>query len=640
MSTGLPTQSTRIAALALVGLLLGPCLEVNKAQAQLYRFGKNKVQYTQFAWQKMETPHFDIYFYPEEEELAGFAAEMAEASYYDLEKKFAHTVQRRIPLILYSSHIYFEQTNIIPNFLSEGVAGFTEWLKGRVALPLSGSLPDFRRVLHHELVHVFMFDRIRTVLRRHKISTFRAAPLWFSEGIAEYWSSTWDSYADMIIRDALFSGRLVPIARMEAIYGTFQMYKEGQSICAFMAQTYGDDVFELLFDNWWRGEDFAEVFQITTGEPLSKLDERWQYHIQKDYLPDIERGDLPSQLGKPLTGDGFNLKPALVPGKGDSAQVVFFRNDQGYTYVARTSLEGGVPAVVVEGERDPAIESLHPLGSKLAVDPTGYKLAASAKSKGRDRLFVWELDSGRQLHQLFFDQVVAIASPSWSPDGRSIVFSGAEKGGTTDLYIVEVESGDLRRLTDDIYHDLDPDWSPDGRQVVFASDRWSGGQVGRRNLFLYSLAADSLRVLTPGDHNDFQPAWSPDGRQVVFTSDRDTMYNLYAVEVPQAGAIDSLEIRRLSRALTGAFDPEWLPDQRGVVFTGFEGGGFQLYRLDLDEGAIDSAQVALVDSATWSLAGADGIKAFARRDYKKKFTFDVAQSQISQDPEFGTSGGF
>ena len=98
-----------------------------------------------------------------------------------------HTVQRRIPLIVYSSHVYFEQTNIIPGFLPEGVAGFTESLKGRVALPLSGSLPEFERVLVHELVHVFMFDRIRTVLKARGAARYRRGPLWFSEGLAEYW---------------------------------------------------------------------------------------------------------------------------------------------------------------------------------------------------------------------------------------------------------------------------------------------------------------------------------------------------------------------------------------------------------------------------------------------------------------------
>ncbi|MEE2628017.1 MAG: hypothetical protein VX670_05995, partial [Candidatus Latescibacterota bacterium] len=303
-------------------------------QAQFGGFGKNKVNFAEFSWQKMETPHFDVFFFEEERELASYAAHMAEGQYLDLEQKFAHTVQRRIPLIVYSSHIYFEQTNIIPNLLPEGVAGFTEYLKGRVALPLSGSLPDFERVLHHELVHVFTFDRIARVLERHGIHDFRPAPLWFTEGLAEYWSSEWSTFGDMILRDALFSRRLASIAQMHFIYGTFQMYKEGESICHFMAARYGEDVFEQLFQNWWRAEAFEDVFLLTTGETLAAFDEAWLYSLRKRYLPDIAGSDLPSQMAHVRTGEGFNIKPTIVPGKNDSLMFVYFTNSQGYTQIA------------------------------------------------------------------------------------------------------------------------------------------------------------------------------------------------------------------------------------------------------------------------------------------------------------------
>ena len=158
----------------------------------------------------MRTEHFNIYFYPEEVEVAEIGALMAEESYIFLERKFSHTVQRRIPLIFYSSPIHFQMTNTIPGLLPEGVAGFTEFIKGRVVLPHNGSFAYFRRVIRHELVHVFTMDKIRTVLKNHRASTFHGPPLWFSEGLAEHWSGDVDSQADMIIKDAVFSENLVP----------------------------------------------------------------------------------------------------------------------------------------------------------------------------------------------------------------------------------------------------------------------------------------------------------------------------------------------------------------------------------------------------------------------------------------------
>ena len=635
--------------LVLAGLVAALLLTApGRAVAQLYRFGKNKVQYDEFSWRKMATPHFDVYFYPEEEELAAYASRMAEEGYYDLSRKLGHSVERRIPLIVYSSHVYFEQTNVIPGLLPEGVAGFTEFMRGRVALPLSGSYPEFERVLHHELVHVFMFDRVRRVLRGRGITEFRAGPLWFSEGLAEYWSGEWNQYGDMIIRDALFAERLVPISQMHRIYGTFQMYKEGQSICIFMARRYGEDVFQRLLDNWWRAEEFAEVFRLTTGEALEELDEEWLYNLRKRYLPDIGQADVPSQSATALTESGFNLKPALAPGApvcGDSAAVYFYSNRRGYTHIARTCVGGGEAEVVVEGERSPTYESLHPLTTSLEVSPDGCWLAFSAKSQGRDRLFIWDLSQGCEHRRYRFEEVVSIASPTWSPDGERIAFSGAGPGGAVDLYVAEVSSGRVRALTHDLYDDRDPDWHPGGRYLVFSSDRWSGGRDGRYNLFVHDLESGRTRPLTRGTHSDLQPAWSPDGDWVAFASDRDCMYDLYAVPFGGNGAGGA---RRLTRMLTGAFDPAWTPDGRALLFTGYEAGGFQVYRLDLPGQALadttgvlagGGAAVGLASDGGWELEPLGGEVPVVRSEYHKQFSLDVAQSQISQDPVFGTSGG-
>ena len=655
--------------LLLAGILL---LGHGESAGQLYRFGKNKVQFAEFEWQKMETPNFEVYFFAEEEELAGYAAQMAEKAYSDLERKFGYPVKRRVPIVVYSSHVYFQQTNIIPNLLPEGVAGFTEFLKGRVALPLSGSLPHFERVLHHELVHVFTFDRLLRVLEHHDAAKEAPMPLWFSEGLAEYWSGEMDSYGEMIIRDALFSRRLVSIAQMHHIYGTFQMYKEGQSICAYMAASYGEDVFELMFENWWRADTFAEIFQITTGATLAELDRDWQYSIRKRYLPDISAADPPSQFAEALTQVGFNIKPVLRPvdsTTSDSTEtdggvdVLFFRNNKGYTRIARKAVTPGTGAgkveIVVEGERSPKFESLHPLDTKMAVSTDGRWLAFSAQHIGRDHLFIWDLEQGKERRQLTFEEVVAINSPSWSPDGQSLVFSGAGKGGMTDLYSVVVATGELRPLTADIYHDRDPDWSPDGASIAFASDRWVGGRSGRYNLFVYDLETAKVRPLTRGDHNDLQPDWSADGRRLAFTSDRDAMYDLYAVHLDRLSE-GKIRTDRLTHSLTGVFDPVWMPDGEALLFSGFEKRRFQIYRLETaddtsapvadadavaDEpapGAADSSRYVDLPpdvAQLWKLEGMHSRSLIAKRAYKRRMSLDIAQSQIAQDAEFGTSGG-
>ena len=623
------------------------------SSAQLYRFGKNKIQFDEFTWQRLETTHFDVYFYEEERELAAFAARAAEKNFRSVERQLVHNVRRRIPLILYSSHIYFEQTNVIPGMLPEGVAGFTEFLKGRVAMPLNGSYVEFDRVLHHELVHVFQFDKIRRVLADRGITNMHRGPLWFSEGLAEHLSGKWDSTGDMIIRDALFSGRLVPIARMSAIYGTFQMYKEGQSICDFMAARYGPDIFARLLDNWWRAETFAEIFVAVTGDKLSDLDEDWVYDLNKRYLPDIEQADPPSRMAEALTKTGYNLKPSIVPfhESGDSTeQFVFFRNSKGYTRIAKARVDGegeGEPEIVVEGERRADFESLHPIEASLSVAPDGRRLAFVAKYNGRDRLYLWDMETGESLREHAYDELVALSSPTWSPTGDRLALAGARRGGQMDLFLVDADTGELQSLTDDLSHDRDPDWHPAGDYLVFSSDRADADREGIYHLYRYDLREGTTKRLTDGSYIDQQPAWSPDGKWIAFSSNRGRMFDIYGLRVDSEHEQGlRVGLRRFSKTLTGVFDPDWTADGQSLLVTGYEAARFHIFRIDLDEVQLEDPEFAVVVDDTlprWDTLLVDleddAETTISLREYERRMSIDVAQSQISQDPLFGTSGG-
>jgi hypothetical protein len=149
-------------------LLLVLCLGTVDAYAQFFYFGRNKVQYTDFEWHVLKTEHFDIYYYPEMKELAERGAFFAEEAYRELEVKFNHTLNSRVPLIFYSSHLHFQQTNTTGGFIPEGVGGFFEFLKGRVVIPSDGSTAQFRHVIRHELVHVFMYTKLMRVMGDHR----------------------------------------------------------------------------------------------------------------------------------------------------------------------------------------------------------------------------------------------------------------------------------------------------------------------------------------------------------------------------------------------------------------------------------------------------------------------------------------
>lgn len=621
-----------IAALAIF-LVVITC---GDAAAQYY-FGKNKVQFTDFNWMILATKRFDIYFYDSEREVAQVAAEAAEHSYDVLADRFSHRVEGRIPLIIYSSPGFFSQTNVTSDMLPENVGGFTEFMKGRVVLPFNGSHAEFLRVLQHELVHVFTESKLAAVARRHRQLRYAEPPLWFTEGLAEFYSRPWGTDADMVLSDLVLSGRLTNIDGMDDISGTYLMYKAGESFFHFVTEVYGSDYILRLFDNWWRGSDFESIVMTTFGKSLNDVGVEWGYWLKKKYYPTVQHAAPPDWLAKKVTSSGYNVKAVplrLTTGGRTEDWIVFKANRLGYAGLYMTNGPGPGEKVetLLKGERSPQFESLHLLGSSLDVAPDGRVVFAS-KRQERDVLYVLDATKRQVIAEYKWDSLYAVSSPSFSPDGKRVVFSGCGRDGIHDLYLFDLDSHELRRLTNDWYYDADPIFTRDGAAVVFSSDRGAAGLQGFMNLYSYQIENGKIAPLTSGSFNDRNPSFSDDGNTIVFSSDRDGRYNIYRRD--QSGSIT-----RLTDVTTGAFDPRFLRDGKGVVFTGYQDASFQIFKMLLPETTV-TVVAAPPDSAIrpWTPVRATGELAHGAVNYRDRFSFDIAQSALSYDAFYGTVGG-
>ena len=115
--------------------------------AEAQYFGQNKVQYEKFNFKVKATEHFDIYYYPEEQQAVEVAARLAERWYARLSRVLRHELSSRQPIILYAAHPHFQQTNAISGDIGEGTGGVTEMFKRRVILPFAGGLAETDHVL-------------------------------------------------------------------------------------------------------------------------------------------------------------------------------------------------------------------------------------------------------------------------------------------------------------------------------------------------------------------------------------------------------------------------------------------------------------------------------------------------------------
>ncbi len=579
-------------ALALGALLCAtPATAQNTAYFGGY-FGQNKVQYSKFKFQIVQTDHFDIYFYPSERVAAMDVARMAERSYARLSRILNHRFTERKIIVVYASPTDFGQTNTTD--VGEGTAGVTDFYRQRNVLYLQGALKETEHVLTHEMVHQFQFD----IFSRGKaganvqIIASVAPPLWFMEGMAEYLSiGPTTPETAMWLRDAVFENRLPSIEQLTLDPNIFP-YRYGHALWSYIGERWGDEAIGAVLRGTLSGGIDGSI-RRTLGLTVDQLSTQWRDAVFKEYLPEIGEAEQAKQVAKVSLDEArskgrLHIAPAISP---NGKQIAFFSERDGYSvdmFLADANT-GAVQRRLLQPTWSSNYETFRFLNSQAAWSRDGQYLAVTGRRGKYDDIIILKPDHNKTVRHITV-KIDGLTTPSWSPDGKQLVFTGYV-GGFSDLFIVNADGSGLKRLTDDMYADLHPAWSPDGKSIAFTTDRgpetsFEDLHAGNFRIGIYDVASGQTRVL---DHmelgKNINPAWSPDGKSIVFVSDRGGVSDLYLYDFVQD------EIYQLTHLLTGSagFTPlspvlSWAPEADRVAFMYYENGAFNVYLLDHPQG--------------------------------------------------------
>jgi hypothetical protein len=554
------------------------CALVVAASSTAQEFGRNKVNYNRMEWETIRSEHFDLFYPKGAHRLAQFTAETAEASLAKIVDNWRYEPSNRIPIIVYTSHNTFSETNIVGGLIDEGTGGFTEFNRSRVVIPYEGSYAQLRHVIHHELVHAVQYDLFMSGnLKSLALSRLVALPLWAVEGLAEFESTGWDVEADNIIRDAVISDYVPPIEMMQ--YGLFA-YKGGQALYRYLSEVYGQDRIATFLRSLKETANVEKSLQAVYNIKLKELDAKWKEWLKREYWPEIAERQSPSEFAKPLTnhaeGDGYlNVGGRLSP---DGKRVAFVSTRRGFADVYLVDVATQHVTRVIEGEQSPDFESLFLLRPGLAWSPDGEQLAVVAKKSGRSALFLFDLNEG-EVEKEFDIATDAAFTPAWSPDGNTIALVCLDSGWS-DLYTLDIHTGALTRLTNDPYDERDPDWSPDGATLAFASDRGdhldteaddATFEYGQYDIYTLVPASKTMTRRTRHPARDLFPVWGPDNRRLLFVSERSGIGNITLYD------LDDGSSRTLTDSLTSVQQLDWSKDGKKVVFTAFQEGGYDLF---------------------------------------------------------------
>ncbi len=691
-------------------LLVAATLVALAPSAQAQYFGRNKVRYDDFAFRILETEHFDLYYYEGMEQASRDVARMAERWYDRLSSILDHEFDERKSIVLYADDADFRQTNIAN--IGEGTQGVTEGARQRVVLPMAGTYAETDHVLGHELVHQFQYDMSQ---RAGRFAQFVRLPLFVIEGMAEYYSvGREDALTAMWMRDAVLRDDFPTIGELQRT-GSYNEYQYGQPFWAFIAGTYGDQAGVQLFRTALE-MPLDSALVAVTGLPQEALSERWESALRAQLAPPAagrsvptpprsadeleaiaeqrrdraqaiangKRPDRPRYLAYPdslpaLTATrllareretgGINIAPQLSP---DGRYVAYLSELDlfGIDLFLANAETGEVLAKLESATTDPHLDALRFIESAGTWNPNGRQFAYVVFAGGNNEIAILDVDRRDVVRRLTVEGIGAIKDPSWSPDGAQIAFAGV-KGGITDLYTVELATGEVRQLTNDRFADLQPDWSPDGSTIAFSTDRGPGTDFVRMTfspmqLALYDVATGGVRTLDVFDDvKHINPAWAPDGESLYFISDRGGFNDVYRLDVATG---DAFQVTNLATGVAGIADLSpalSIAEQTGnLAYSVFEGQRYSVYRTDAADAVgtpvtevadaradvlppLDAYERSIVQAyiadATGGLPEAE---TFPTRGYSPKLSLDyISQPQVGvgTDPYynsgFGISGG-
>jgi hypothetical protein len=179
-------------------------------------------------------------------------------------------------------------------------------------------------------------------------------------------------------------------------------------------------------------------------------------------------------------------------------------------------------------------------------------------------------------------EVGAVSSVAWSPDGNSLLVAG-QKGGSGDLYLLDLRNEKLSQLTNDRYADFQPTWSPDGKSIAWVTDRATTDLAtmkwGDLRLAVMDLETKTIRNLaTFGRGRSINPQFSPDGQNLYFIADQDGIPDLYRLDLASGQKFRLTKVATGISGITSESPAMSVARATGrMSFTVFKDQGFGIY---------------------------------------------------------------
>jgi hypothetical protein len=514
------------------------------------------VQWNSIDWQIVKGEHFDIYFPKKYNQLAESTLVISENANIQLARVLNHNLSEVISIFVYPSSTSFQNTNLLPVPLDEGTGGFTEAGLKRIAIPFTGSYNDFNRVLVHELVHAYQYDMVKQGSGLGRLFQSRGfLPLWFAEGLAEYLSIGLDSSYKTVIQDAIFSELLPSLSeldRMQVANG-YLFYKAGQSVCYYIAKTYGEQVLGEMILAYARLRSTSKVIRATLGISLEELDQNWKIYTKRQFIDTINKKSS-NETGKLLTRHRenlslINLSPVI---NKDGSRVYYLSarknsiaiikrdikkrsTDQDFEVFDRKPQSEIFDEEVLWSVRnDDLVTDVNLLSNRLSLSADDRYLLLSATANGKEVLMLFDIKED-SMETIFESNFEVIKHPYLNKEGTMVTFV-ASRLAQSDIFIYNLDSKRLLQVTSTLESEAFPIFSSNDKEILFAAEQSSDSQ----DMDIKSVIISSRKTATiiEAAGHQYSPYLSKDDK-LYFLSKHQGTGNLFVFD-KKSGALAQL----------------------------------------------------------------------------------------------------
>ncbi len=568
-------------------LVIGFCVLVfAHVNGQYYtEYGQNRIQYKKFEWVYFSTTHFDIYYYPGGKRYAEQAIDFLEEEFNRLTDILGYAPYSKTKILIYNSIHELQQSNIGIEGAEFSIGGQTDFVKLQLEIAHPGSVVGFRQELVYKMSRVLIEDMLfgGSLAEIFQSAYLLSLPKWFIDGAARYLAYGWSSDMDDHIRDYLSRRSIKKLIKIDGDEAGLV----GQSVWNYIAIKYGrSNVSNILnLTRIIRNEENS--IASTVGMTYKQFLREWQnYYIQS-------QEEIASNYSSP-DDDRILVNTRKIQTKYKNVRV----NPSG-TRVAYSKNEIGRYKIYVHDNETGKTDKLLTSGLRVKGQQPDFdlplldwinddQLGILYYRRGYLSIVSYNVETGEKLTKPLqrFDQ---IKSFSFNENGRLAVVSG-DVDGKNDIFLISMRRNAVRRITTDIYDDLDPVFVPGTAAIVFSSNRPNDSlniadqsieEVSENfNIFLYDLdtTKNQFARLTKTFSKDTRPI--PKGPyEIYYLSDQRGITNLFKYQLQDSTFI---QVTNFDKSIK---DYDLHFNGQGIVYLMFEGGTDKVYYdedLDID----------------------------------------------------------